>query len=115
MKLHGLLAAFALMVAACCNVMAQAQPAAPKPPETRPAFDEQAKKTPLIFYVARGGPDECGPGCSEWIVVEGTFDTGASGRFVAFLRRVRGEKLPVFFRSPGGLGSEALAIGRTLR
>jgi len=26
----------------------------------------------MIFYVARGAPGACGPGCSEWIAAEGT-------------------------------------------
>ncbi len=70
---------------------------------------------PLTFYVARGTPDICGPGCSEWIVAEGRFGEGSADKFRAMLARLGKQKLPVFFNSLGGLGNEAIAIGRLMR
>jgi len=72
-------------------------------------------RTPMIFYVAKGGPDACGPGCSEWIAAEGAFDTGAATRLRALLARQRNTKLPIYFHSPGGLADRAFNIGRMLR
>jgi hypothetical protein len=72
-------------------------------------------KTPMIFYVAKGKPDACGPGCSEWIAAEGAFDTGAATRLRAFLARQRNTKMPIYFHSPGGLADRAFGIGRLLR
>ncbi len=83
---------------------AQAAPAKPPPVDA-----------PLTFYVAKGAPNSCGPGCSEWIVAEGDFGLGSVVQFRALLNRLGKQKLPVFFYSPGGLIGEALAIGRLIR
>jgi hypothetical protein len=72
-------------------------------------------KTPMVFYVAKGAPDVCGPGCSEWIAAEGAFDTGAAVRLRAFLSRQRNGRLPIYFHSPGGLADRAFTIGRMMR
>jgi hypothetical protein len=81
--------------------------------------------TPIVFYAAKGQPDACGPGCSEWIAAEGQFDVGAPQRLRTFLARhgastaradsPNGRKLPIFFHSSGGLQDQAIAIGRLLR
>jgi hypothetical protein len=72
-------------------------------------------RSPLSFFVAAGAPDACGKGCSSWIAAEGYFDGKAPRRFEAFLERVNGYNLPVFFNSPGGYLSSAEAIGRLMR
>ncbi|MBX9845050.1 MAG: hypothetical protein K2Z80_24900 [Xanthobacteraceae bacterium] len=72
-------------------------------------------KTPMIFYLAKGAPDACGPGCSEWIAAEGAFDTGAAARLRAFLSKHRDANLPVYFHSPGGLADRAFSVGRMMR
>ena len=61
-----------------------------------------APTPPMTFYVARGAPDACGPGCDSWIVVEGQVDSGAAPRFRKFLQKVRARNLPIYFSSPGG-------------
>ena len=71
--------------------------------------------SPMLLYVATGERDSCGEGCSEWIAAEGSFDSGSAQRFRTFLRSLSGRKLPIFFHSPGGLQTQALAIGRLLR
>jgi hypothetical protein len=35
----------------------------------------------MIFFVARGEPDACGAGCSEWVAAEGRIDFDAPRRF----------------------------------
>ena len=71
---------------------------------------------PMVFYVAKGAPDACGPGCDSWIAVEGMVDAGAAGRFRKFLRRQTGpSSADVFSSSPGGNLDQALAMGRMLR
>jgi hypothetical protein len=70
---------------------------------------------PMTFYVVKGGPDSCGPGCDSWIAVEGNIDAKASSRFRAFLRQIGKRDLPIYLSSPGGNLDEALAIGATLR
>jgi hypothetical protein len=70
---------------------------------------------PMIFYLAKGGPDVCGAGCSEWIAAEGGIDPGAAQRLRALLNRLGKRKLPIFFHSPGGVGGTAMEIGRILR
>jgi hypothetical protein len=86
--------------------------AATKAAKTAPA---QPEKPPLHFYLAQGENNACGAGCSEWIAAEGHFDYGSPQRLRALLDRHSRRKLPIFFSSPGGLVSPALAIGRLMR
>ena len=34
----------------------------------------QPNPEPMIFFLAKGERDACGPGCSEWIAAEGMFE-----------------------------------------
>jgi hypothetical protein len=70
---------------------------------------------PMTFYIAKGEPDSCGTGCSEWIVGEGRFVFGTTDRFRAALRQAGNRKLPVFFNSPGGEVRAAISLGRMMR
>src|SRR5262249_6920354 len=70
-----------------------------KDPPPVPQSVELLKK-PMFFYVAKGGPNACGPGCNEWIAAEGTFDLGVAGRLRAFLSKQRNRNLPIYFYSP---------------
>jgi hypothetical protein len=91
----------------------------PKPssPPAQPAQKSPAEtlKHPIVFYLAKGSPDSCGQGCSEWIAADGIIDEGASERMRAFLKRLSGPKRPIYFMSPGGTVSDALAMGRLMR
>jgi hypothetical protein len=70
---------------------------------------------PMDVYVATGPADACGPGCSEWIAVEGKFDQDAGRRFREFLNSPRRRGLPVFFHSPGGVLAAGIEIALALR
>lgn len=70
---------------------------------------------PMDVYVATGPVDACGPGCSEWIAVEGKFDQDAGMRFRKFLNSPRRRGLPVFFHSPGGVLAASIEIAVALR
>jgi hypothetical protein len=70
---------------------------------------------PLIFFVAKGGHDACGPGCNRWIAADGLIDSGAAQRFRAFLAQPDLRSLPVFFNSLGGGVSQSIAVGLILR
>src|SRR5262245_6033683 len=74
-----------------------------------------AQQPPLHIYLAKGGPNACGEGCSEWIAVEGRFVSDSAARVIAFLQRHGARNLPLYFSSPGGDGKAAIAIGRFLR
>jgi hypothetical protein len=95
-----------LVVAAAITVPASSAHSEPQPKNLWP---------PIAFYVAKGEPDECGPGCREWIVAEGLIDREAPQRLRALLGRLGQRKLPVYFHSPGGSVEGGLAIGRLLR
>jgi hypothetical protein len=73
------------------------------------------QRQPMIFFVAKGAPDACGAGCSEWIAADGMIDLGAPRRLRALLTRLADRQLPIFFHSPGGFGPPAMEIGRLLR
>ena len=73
------------------------------------------KPQPMIFYLAKGDGDACGPGCGEWIAAEGQIDAEAAQRLRAFLNRLGKRKLPIFFHSPGGAGTTSTLMGRLLR
>jgi hypothetical protein len=80
------------------------------------AEPQPANPWPLIvFYVAKGEPNACGPGCSEWIVAEGMIDENAHRRLHGLLNRLDRRKLPIYFHSPGGSLEAAMAIGRMMR
>src|SRR5262245_2777240 len=100
----------------CLAAGAQAQDAQP-PAKASPPRSEKivTERAPLLLYVARGEEDACGDGCGEWVVADGCFGQGSAQRFRTFLKSLSGRKLPVYFHSPGGLQSEALAIGRLMR
>jgi hypothetical protein len=100
-----------IAVAAVSSALAQGAPVTRAPPPVLAAL----ATSPMNFFVAKGAADACGPGCSEWISADGQFDPGAAGRFQAFLNRVNGYRLPVFFNSPGGLQPQAFAMGRLMR
>ncbi len=73
------------------------------------------KQQPLIFFVASGPANACGPGCSSWIAADGYFDSDAGKRFRDFLNEPARRQLPVFFNSLGGVASQAVAIGLAMR
>lgn len=73
-----------------------------------------SERKPMIFFVAKGAPDSCGPGCNTWISMHGYIDAAASTRFRRFLSRVGKRDLPIFIHSPGGNALQALALGRII-
>src|SRR5262249_22090557 len=76
----------------------------------------QPELVPMIFFVAKGEPNACGPGCSEWIAAEGDFDGPAvEQRVRQLLGSMKGRDLPIFFNSFGGIIGEARVLGRILR
>jgi hypothetical protein len=86
-----------IALAFCTN--AAAAPAEPPPRIEKPANSSpaQPEKPPLNFYVAKGPDDACGAGCNEWIAAEGRFDFESYQRLRAFLNRLSGRKLPIYF------------------
>jgi hypothetical protein len=97
----------ALLLAAC--LPAAAAPAK----EKRPAAIIPLK-APMVFYLAQGEPNSCGPGCDQWIAAEGAITHGTAERMRTFLKR-HGGKRPIYFNSPGGITTESIAMGRVLR
>jgi hypothetical protein len=70
----------------------------------------------MIFYVAHGGSDACGPGCSDWIAAEGTVQFDTNRRLIAILDRQAGRKLPVVIHAWGRSSFDtATKLGRILR
>jgi hypothetical protein len=80
-----------------------------------PDLSDRIRQRGMIFFVAKGEPNACGPGCSEWIAAEGAFDAGAQQRLRDLLSLLNGRELPIFFDSIGGFVGEAVAVGRILR
>jgi hypothetical protein len=81
----------------------------------QPGLSALVRREPMVFFVAKGGPNACGPSCSEWIAAEGRFDSEAAQRFRDFLGSADGLNLPIFFNSLGGYVREAHLIGMILR
>ena len=76
----------------------------------------QPNPEPMIFFLAKGERDACGPGCSEWIAAEGMFEgPQVEQRFRDLLATLKGRNLPIVFNSLGGIIGEALVLGRILR
>jgi len=79
------------------------------------AIYERMKRQPMMFFVAKGGPNACGPGCSEWIAAEGMIDPDAAQRFRDFLGTLARRDLPVFLNSIGGIAGQGIVLGAMLR
>jgi len=104
------------LIEICLTVGARAQDARALAAKAPPRSEQVvAERSPLLFYLARGEDNACGEGCGEWIAAEGFFGVGSAQRLRTFLKTHSAGKLPIFFHSPGGLQSEALAIGRLMR
>ena len=99
-------ALFGLLSLALSAAVSLAGPAATPSPVDR---------TPIVFYLAKGEPDACGSGCSEWIAAEGYIDPRAAQRLRTFLKPPNRAKLPIFFQSPGGIQQQAIEIGLLMR
>jgi hypothetical protein len=70
----------------------------------------------MIFYVAHGAADACGPGCADWIAAEGTVQFDTYKRLLAILDRLAGRKLPLVIHSWGESNlNVAISLGRILR
>lgn len=70
----------------------------------------------MIFYVAHGAADACGPGCSDWIAAEGAMQFDTYKRLIAILDRQASRKLPVVIHSSGASDlTVASSLGRILR
>jgi hypothetical protein len=119
-KIRPLLLLVAAIAAIANSASTKAQDA---PQDRRPggigtppgSADVVPNRPPLLLYVAKGDDNACGEGCSEWIAAEGAFDPGSAQRLRAFVKRLAGRKLPIFFQSIGGIQTEALAVGRFMR
>jgi hypothetical protein len=112
---------FSLVLSTCLAatalaVVARAQPAPPaKAPDTK-APDTRSPPPPMVFYVAKGEPGACGPGCAEWIAAEGFIDGNAEPRLWELLRKIGNDrKPPVYFQSNGGSLIAGFQLGRLLR
>jgi hypothetical protein len=105
-------------VLSCAALLASllADPAAAAP-RAAPAPDMLAsmRRQAMLFFVARGAPGACGPGCSEWIAAEGVIDPEAPQRLRDLLAALERRDLPIYFHSTGGGSAEAVAIGTLLR
>jgi hypothetical protein len=105
----------ALIAAASVAVVAAAPDAEAQRRGKLPSYAQvKSKFVPMVFFVAKGEPNACGPGCDTWISAEGDFDEGAGKRFQAFLETVGDRDLPIYFRSRGGLLGQAVLIGDRL-
>jgi hypothetical protein len=70
----------------------------------------------MIFYVAHGAADACGPGCSEWIAAEGSVEWDTLKRLIAILDRQAPRKLPVVIDTWGSSDFKiSTNLGRILR
>jgi len=97
------------------TTLALTAPAAGQPSSTVAPKRVKKLSAPMIFYLAKGGPDVCGRGCSEWIAAEGLIDDSSPQRLRALLSRTGNHKLPIFFHSPGGVATAAREMGHLLR
>jgi hypothetical protein len=80
-----------------------------------PDIFASVRREPMIFFVAKGTPNACGPGCGEWIAAEGRIDPQAAQRLGDFIGALQRRDLPIFFNSAGGIVGQAMAIGAILR
>lgn len=95
-----------------CLIASAASAQAPRPPVGGIGSLPDA----MIFYVAHGAPDACGPGCSDWIAAEGTVQWDTHKRLFNILDRHGGRKFPVIIHVWGKSNLDvAASLGRILR
>lgn len=69
----------------------------------------------MIFYVAHGAENSCGPDCSDWIAAEGGVQWDTGRRLIAILDRHPERKLPLVIHSLGPSDLKVAAgMGRIL-
>jgi hypothetical protein len=111
--MHRRIVSLALSTCLAAAAMAGAARAQSAPQTKGP---DTGSPPPMVFYVARGEPGACGPGCQEWIAAEGFIDRTAQPRLWELLRKIGNDrKLPVYFQSNGGSLIAGFEIGRLLR
>ncbi len=76
-------------------------------------FDVQERA--MTFFIAKGGPNSCGPGCDTWIAAHGLLDPTALIRFRNFLEMIGPSDLPMFIHSVEGSFTQAISIGGLAR
>jgi hypothetical protein len=104
------------LVLSTCLAATATGVAAPAQPAPDPKGPDVKSPPPMVFYVAKGEPGACGPGCQEWIAAEGFIDSAAEPRLWELLRKIGNDrKLPVYFQSNGGSVTAGLQLGRLLR
>lgn len=113
------LVAAKLLLAICSAAVVFGGPAVAKAgllaPQEQHRLAAELERRPMIFFVARGPANSCGPGCSEWIAAIGRFDADTTQRFRDLLGKLNGRVLPVFFHSPGGMAKAGIQVGYLLR
>ena len=70
---------FAIGSAIACVVSGSAAAGYIMPAGQSKQLNPLLSQRPMDVYVATGPAGACGPGCSEWIAVEGRFDEDAGG------------------------------------
>lgn len=104
---QGILFGIALLAAGLAQAQAQTRP---------PVGGVNSTPGAMIFYVAHGAPDACGPGCSDWIAAEGAVQWDTYKRLLAILDRQNGRKLPLVINIKGNSNlNVASSLGRILR
>ena len=91
------------------------RPVVQPPAKPQPAPPDPALERPIVFYLAHGETDACGPGCSEWIAAEGKIDADGVGRLQHLLAKMHGPLPPLFLQSLGGQVLGSIALGRLVR
>jgi hypothetical protein len=117
--MRGILAGLAVLgipALAALALPASALAAAEPAPATKTAPAPELRDIPpIMFFIAKGEADACGPGCDTWIAAHGAFDEGAPQRLRAVLAKAGKRKLPIYFFSPGGSVPGAIEVGRIMR
>jgi hypothetical protein len=94
---------------------AEPKPAEPKPAEPKPSETKPSDLPAMVFFVAKGEANACGPGCNEWIAADGKIDLAADQRLRKLLAKLGRRKLPIFLHSGGGAVLGSIELGRLIR
>jgi hypothetical protein len=104
--------AFAILIVAASTGTALAQRTLE---HAKPALPKKGEKLPpMAFFIAKGEPNACGAGCSEWIAADGSIDRKAGERLQDLIGKTGKRALPVYFHSAGGSVGGAVQIGRVM-
>jgi hypothetical protein len=84
-------------------------------PQALPTPAQLLAGEPMHIAVVRALGPACDPNCPTWLAAVGKITPGTAEKLRRVVQSLAGRRLPILVNSPGGLVTEAMAMGRLIR